>query len=414
MNMRITCLSVSDQLGGSEVALLGMVSALERLHPEWQFQIVLPGEGPLRARLNETRAICSVVPMPAALSQLGEWSAVQDGWRTGSQVALGIKLCGTAAVLPAYESRLRRVIAEFQPHVIHTNGLKAHVLGARLRTRQAGLVWHLHEYIARRKLTRWLLRRYAPRCSAIVANSTSVARDIESSIGPKPDVHVVPNAVDLDVFAPTGTRLDLDRLAGLPPASAAVTRVGLIATYAKWKGHEVFLDAIKQIASRKSIRGYIIGGPIYDTPNSQFTRRDLQTLIESRQLDGCVGLTGFVEAAPAMRALDIVVHASTEPEPFGLVIAEAMACGRPVVTTGDGGAAEMIAHGHDALVAAAGEAAVLAEAIGELAANPALRAAIGERARETARARFAPPTVASQLGRVFEAISSRSPVAQPA
>ncbi|HTH00956.1 MAG TPA: glycosyltransferase family 4 protein [Vicinamibacterales bacterium] len=412
--MRITCLSVSDQLGGSEVALLRIVTALERLHPDWQFQIVLPGNGPLRDSLKGMRAICSVVPMPSALSRLGEWPAVQDGWRTGSRVALGIRLCGAAAVLPAYESRLRRVIADFQPHAIHTNGLKAHVLGARLRTRDAGLVWHLHEYISRRKLTRWLLRQYAGRCSAIVANSASVASDVASSIRPTPDLHVVANPVDLDVFAPTGVRLDVDRLAGLPAASSDVTRVGLIATYARWKGHEVFLDAMKQLASRRSIRGYIIGGPIYDTVNSQFTRTDLQTMIDARELDGCVGLTGFVEPAPAMRALDIIVHASTEPEPFGLVIAEAMACGRAVVTTGSGGAAELIADGHDAIVAPAGEAGALADAIGTLVNNPALRCAIGERARETARARFAPATVASQLGEVFEAISFSSAIAQPA
>ena len=166
-----------ERLGSTrrlEVALAGMVTALERLRPDWQFQVVLPGDGPLRDRLNETRATCSVVPMPAALSRLGEWAAVQDGWRASSQVALGIKLCGTAG-LPA-ESRLGRAISNFHPDVIHTNGLKAHVLGARLRRPDASLVWHLHEYISPRKLTGWLLRRYASRCSAIVANSASVAR----------------------------------------------------------------------------------------------------------------------------------------------------------------------------------------------------------------------------------------------
>jgi glycosyltransferase involved in cell wall biosynthesis len=85
-----------------------------------------------------------------------------------------------------------------------------------------------------------------------------------------------------------------------------------------------------------------------------------------------------------------------------------------VVTTGEGGAAELVAHGHDALVAATGEADVLADAIQKLATNPPLRAAIGERARETARARFAPTVVASQLGQVFETISFRSAVAQSA
>lgn len=412
--MRITWVSVSDQLGGSEVALVGMVTALERLRPGWQFQVILPGEGPLLARLSETRAICSIVPMPEAVSSLGEWAAVQDGWRAGSQVALGIKLCGTAAALPGYESHLGRVISEFRPNVVHTNGLKAHVLGARLRAPDAGLVWHLHEYISRRRLTRWLLRRYRSRCSAIVANSASVANDVSTSIRPACRVHIVPNAVDVNVFSPIGTSIDLDHLASLPDAPADVTRVGLVATYGRWKGHEVFLDAMRQLASRFAIRGYIIGGPIYDTSNSQLTRGDLETMIAARALGGCVGLTGFVEPASAMRGLDIVVHASTEPEPFGLVIAEAMACGRAVVTTGQGGAAELISDGEDALVAAAGQSSALADAIAKLATDPGLRAAIGKRARETARVKFAPESVASQLARVFETAAVHSAAPQPA
>jgi glycosyltransferase involved in cell wall biosynthesis len=414
VTMRITCVSVSDQLGGSEVALAGLITALERFRPEWQFQVVLPGNGPLRERLSETRAICSIVPMPQAVSSLGEWAAVQDGWRAGSQVALGIKLCGTAAALRRYESQLGRVISEFRPNVVHTNGLKAHVLGARLRTPDAGLVWHLHEYISRRRLTRWLLRRYGSRCSAIVANSASVAEDVVNSIRPRFVVHVVPNPVDMNLFSPNGASVDLDRLAGLPAAPGNVTRVGLVATYGRWKGHEVFLDALRQLASRSEIRGYIIGGPIYDTSNSQLTRGDLASMIESRGLQGCVGLTGFLEPASAMRALDVVVHASTEPEPFGLVIAEAMACGKPVVTTGYGGAAELVSDGKDALIAAAGDSAPLVEAIARLASDPGLRAAIGERARETARWKFAPETVASQLAGVFETAAVGSGVAQPA
>jgi glycosyltransferase involved in cell wall biosynthesis len=412
--VRITSLSVSDQLGGSEVALVGMVTALEQLRPDWQFQVILPGDGPLRERLNETRAICSIVPMPTAVSKLGEWAAVQDRWRAGSQVALGLRLCGAAAALPGYESHLGRTIAEFQPNIVHTNGLKAHVLGARLRTSDAGLVWHLHEYLSRRRLTRWLLRRYESRCSAIIANSASVAEDVSNCIRPRCAVHVVPNAVDLRVFSPSGAAIDLDRLAGLSAAPAKVTRVGLVATYGRWKGHEVFLDALRQLAPQLPIRGYIIGDAIYDTSNSQLSRGDLETMIASRALGGCVGLTGFVDPASAMRALDIIVHASTEPEPFGLVIAEAMACGKAVVTTGHGGAAELISDGRNALVAAPGQSVALAGAIAKLVNDPTLRGAMGQRAHQTARVKFAPETVASHVAGVFEAVAIRSAVAQPA
>jgi glycosyltransferase involved in cell wall biosynthesis len=112
------------------------------------------------------------------------------------------------------------------------------------------------------------------------------------------------------------------------------------------------------------------------------------------------------------------VHASSEPEPFGLVIAEAMACGRSVITTADGGAAELIEADRDALVAASGDARALATAIGRLAADPALRESIGRRARSAAITRFSPDRMAANLARIFETVAEsaapRRPLAQSA
>ncbi|HTQ23305.1 MAG TPA: glycosyltransferase family 4 protein [Candidatus Binataceae bacterium] len=130
----------------------------------------------------------------------------------------------------------------------------------------------------------------------------------------------------------------------------------------------------------------MIGGTLYQTEGSQYDLEDLRRLAANLGLEGRVGFTGFVdEPAAAMRALDVVVHASTQPEPFGLVIAEAMACGRAVVVSGGGGAAELVRPGEDALVHEAGRASALAERIGELARDSAL----GARAEQSARQRFA-------------------------
>ena len=101
-------------------------------------------------------------------------------------------------------------------------------------------------------------------------------------------------------------------------------------------------------------------------------------------LGDTVGFTGKVDDVSAvLRALDIAVHASTEPEPFGLVIAEAMACGRPVVVSRAGGAAEIAQGG--AVFHEPGNSAELAERLRELAGDPARRAALGARG---ARPRF--------------------------
>ena len=235
-----------------------------------------------------------------------------------------------------------------------------------------------------------------------MANSASVAADIASVLSPSPSLHVVRNAVDLMVYAPEGPRLDLDALAGLPAAPADVIRVGLVATFALWKGHETFLDALQRVPSSRTIRGYIIGGPLYDTSGSQYSKRELEAMIDARNLRSRVGLTGFLESAAAMRSLDVVVHASSEPEPFGLVIAEAMACGRAVITTAYGGAAEIIDAGRDAFVAPPGDVRALATAIDQLAADPVLRESVGSRARTAAATRFAPDRMAADLARIFE------------
>ena len=408
--MRISWLSVSDQLGGSEVALLSMITGLRDVRPDWECQVVLPGNGPLRERVEAAGAHCAVVPMPAALARVGESAAIRGRWSAGSTIALGTRLAASAFALPAYEARLARTLSSFQPDIIHTNGFKAHVLGARVRFPHSAVVWHLHEYVSRRPLTRWLLRRYAGRCDAIVANSASVAADIASILGTHPPLHVVGNAVDLKVYTPEGPRLDLDALAGLPAAPADVTRVGLVATFALWKGHETFLDALQRVPASRPIRGYIIGGPLYDTSGSQYSKRQLEAMIDARNLRSRVGLTGFLESAPAVRSLDVVVHASTEPEPFGLVIAEGMSCGRAVITTAHGGAAEIIDAGRDALVAPPGDARALATAIDRLAADRTLRECMGSRARAAAVTRFAPERMAADMAHIFETVRK---IAQP-
>src|SRR4029450_3122416 len=77
-------------------------------------------------------------------------------------------------------------------------------------------------------------------------------------------VHPVWNAVDLNRYAPDGPRVDLDALSGLPRRDDVV-RVGLVATFARWKGHRTFLAALAKVPASLRVRGYIIGGPVYAT-----------------------------------------------------------------------------------------------------------------------------------------------------
>ena len=98
-----------------------------------------------------------------------------------------------------------------------------------------------------------------------------------------------------------------------------------------------------------------------------------------------------------MNACDVVVHASVEPEPWGLVVAEAMACGRAVIASAAGGPLEMIDHKRTGWLTAPADEVALATSLEMLLANPGLRAGLGEAARRHAESEFDPRRAAAYL-----------------
>jgi glycosyltransferase involved in cell wall biosynthesis len=398
--MRVMYLNPTGQLGGAETSLLAILASVRDAQPTWPLHLVMAADGPLMSAAAALGVTPAVLPYPAPLAKLGEHGAHADD---GGYIRLAAQLGRASSSVPSYVSQLRREIRMFRPDVIHTNGLKMHLL-AGWATHSVPLVWHLHDYLGPRPLTTTLLRWNASRCAAVVANSQSVADDVISAIGHGVRVVPVHNALNLDRFTPVGEHADLDRLAGLTPPSPGTIRVGLLGTFARWKGHETFLRAIAQLPRELPIRAYIIGDALYQTAGSQYSAEELRQLAASLGVLNRVGFTGFItKSETALRALDIVVHASTSPEPFGLVIAEAMACGRAVIVSGAGGAAELVSPDVDALTHAPGDVGELAARIAALAADATLRARIGAAGRTTAERRFDHTRLARELIPVYEA-----------
>jgi glycosyltransferase involved in cell wall biosynthesis len=153
------------------------------------------------------------------------------------------------------------------------------------------------------------------------------------------------------------------------------------------------------------VRGYVVGGALYQTNGSQHSLAELQQLATDLGVCERVGFTGFIDDPDeAMRALDVVVHASTQPEPFGLVIVEGMATGRAVIVSARGGAAELITEGIDALAHSSGDAVSLARCILRLAIDANLRERLGQRARATAERRFDRERLASELIPIYQSV----------
>ena len=82
-----------------------------------------------------------------------------------------------------------------------------------------------------------------------------------------------------------------------------------------------------------------------------------------------------------MQAMDVVVHAS-EREPFGIVVVEAMAIGKPVVATRPGGPEEIITHGSDGQLVTWNKPDEMAEAILKYLRDPEWARSVGQRAKQ--------------------------------
>jgi glycosyltransferase involved in cell wall biosynthesis len=268
--------------------------------------------------------------------------------------------------------------------------------------------WRARHHLASARLrlsrpsTSRLLRLLSPRCTGIRPIPGKRRRRRQTSTGDRIEIRTILNAVDLSRFHPEGPRTDLDALGGLPPADSETVRVGLVATFARWKGHLTFLEAFSRLDPTTNIRGYIIGGPLYETDGSQHTLAELQAAARRLGVESKIGFTGFVaNSAAAMRSLDIVVHASTAPEPFGLVIAEGMATGKAVVVSFAGGARELVTPEFDALVHEPGTPTIWRRR-SPAAADSALRSRLGKAGRQTAVERFDLTRVGRQMLECYE------------
>jgi glycosyltransferase involved in cell wall biosynthesis len=339
-----------------------------------------------------------VLPLPPRLLSTGD-----SGIKGRSAFGFALKAPAVAFEAISYLRRLRKLIRDERPDVVQTNGMKAHLLGAWAAPPDIPVVWHLHDYLSGRLLMGRLLRGSVRPELKVVAVSRSVAEDATKVLGPRVPVVAILNAVDLQRFSPgEGQGREIDAAAGLPPAPEGTIRVGLVATYARWKGHDVFIEAISRIPRDRPARFFIAGSPLYRGTRSQWSIAELRALAERFGVLDRIGFVPHCDDPEALyRSLDVVVHASTRPEPFGRVIVEAMACGRAVVATPSGGAAELFTDGISALGSPAGDPSALADRLIRLIDEPATRVRIGEAGRIEAVKRFDRARLTEEWGRVY-------------
>jgi glycosyltransferase involved in cell wall biosynthesis len=255
--------------------------------------------------------------------------------------------------------KLGEITRRSEASVVVAHTTKALVMSA-VATRRARvpLVWHAHDRISAEYFGRalamiirtlgWLVS------DAYIANSRSTLTTMNTwrrrSLVAYPCVELDHAAHERDQRCP------------------AETVVAVVGRLTRWKGQDVFLRALAEVAVRPA-EVYLVGGTFF---GEEPFRDELRALADELGLP--VTFTGHVDDPLSyMRRADILVHCSVKAEPFGQVVVQGLSAGCAVIAARPGGPAEIVEHGVDGLLVDGGDRAQLTAALDRLIGDPELR-----------------------------------------
>ncbi|MBX3330283.1 MAG: glycosyltransferase family 4 protein [Nitrospira sp.] len=212
----------------------------------------------------------------------------------------------------------------------------------------------------------------------VIGVSDAVSQSVEAQGFHRDKIVTVYDPVEVSSIRGAATmRSSVRKELGIENDQIAVAIVGRVV---EWKGQREFVHAILRVMDHNSkVLGVIVGDEADDSEKQYFAGIK-QIIAESEHRNRFI-LTGYRRDVDALyAAIDVFVHFSIEPEPFGMVVAEAMAAGKAVVAADDGGPKEMISHGRDGLLVQTGDVDRLRDAINRLVNDSSLREALGRAA----------------------------------
>ena len=292
-------------------------------------------------------------------------------------------LANTSYVLRlAYLCRKKRI------DILHANNFALEPLWA-ARLLGISIVSHLHGFF------HFPMERSRRRSIRHVKAFVSISRAVTDSAvraGVDPTrIHEIPNFVER---VPEAS----------PPPMPAELAIGIFGRVAQWKGQKEFLQAAMLVLQRfAGLRVYIVGDASDGDPRYLAECREIA---RSSPFTDQIEFTGLVtDVAAYYRKCTVVVHASVEPEPFGMVVIEAMAEARPVVASVLGAPPEIIQDGIEGYLVNPKDPDAMATRIITLLADPALATHMGLQGHKKVLTLYDPSVAARRFERLYMEIA---------
>ncbi|MFG0253511.1 MAG: glycosyltransferase family 4 protein [Rhodopirellula sp. JB053] len=377
---RVLFVDQTGQLGGAELCLYDLVT-----RRNGDDRVVLFQDGPFRELLAGGGVSAEVLPISSRAATLRKDSGV-------AQKLSAVR--GMASLIQRVASRAREYDA------IYANTPKAFIVSAIAgKIARRPTIYHLHDILSTDHFSGSnlrLLTTFANRLSKhVIANSEATAAAFADAGGDSRKVTVIYNGLDIsqfDVVEDEGRLSRAHLVASLNnknndnsslPITGDTPLVAVFGRLSPWKGQHI---AIEAIAKTPTAHLLLVGDAMFG--ESEYVEQ-LHIAAERPETKGRVHFLGFRdEIATLMRAVDVVVHCSTAPEPFGRVVVEGLLSQTPVIAANAGGAAEIVRHEQTGLLTTPGDSDALARSITRLLSDPELARAFADAGYQDAAKRF--------------------------
>jgi glycosyltransferase involved in cell wall biosynthesis len=368
--MKVLFVSDSTTVSGAEIVLLGCVDALQA-HGRQAHGFV---------RHTNTRLIDAFRSRGVPVTATAAFSE-----RIIRTTANPVELFGFARSLCVASSEMADVIRAEHVDVVHSTSYPA-ALYAGLAAARTGSphIWHEHNIKRIHAFNRMIYRRLGNTCRWVIGPSDAVTSNLGATGIDAGKLRTVYNGIDLSRFR-DGSKERIEALRrdlGLLDGEQAV---GLFGQMLHYKGHRTLIEAAPQILEANPNARFFFVGALENPPY----QLELQFLLEERGLADRVHFTGWRDDVQhIIRAMDVVVVATTTPEPAALMLMEAGAMERPIVATRTGGTPEIIADEDTGLLFAPGDAGQLAHQVNRVLGSREFGRKLGRAARARVESRF--------------------------
>ncbi|MSU36129.1 MAG: glycosyltransferase family 1 protein [Pedosphaera sp.] len=387
---------VSKVLGGAEVnlvELLGLPAARER----WQVAVACAPGSALGAALEKIGVRCFTYGLAPVLNELRV---------VGQSFQPLAKLRGWRELRNA-ETRLGEILSEFRPDAVISCTNKDHfAAGAAARAGGIPSLWWVNDLMTRDFFS-WAVRKVFVRRAESTATRLLPVSDaarralLDGGVSPA-RITTIFNGIPLDRYQASSSRLLREqlRLTDREPLFGIVGRI------TAWKGQDLFVQIARQWSEAGRAGHFAIIGRAFneDAPFEATLKEE----IRRAKLGNRVSFVPFQsDIVTALSSLDVLLHCSIRPEPFGRVIIEAMAVGVPVIAARAGGVPEIITENVDGSMLSPGHVPDYVQELNTLMTVPGRRESWIRAGRKKVAGRFTLDRVFRDFDRVLDEVVPR-------